>query len=806
MTPIWLRTRSELRARWRAALGLAIVIGLSGGVVMAAAAGARRTESAYPRLLVAQNGTQGLLVSDPGAFFGFASLDFDKIRAMPEVVDTASIAIFVGFWRTPSGKLLTPIGDRNPVVSFASPDGRFDHALNRMRAREGRLPDQSRSDEAAVSYEAATRYGIRVGDVLVAMLPTQADLRSTSEDLKTTGPTLPIRVTAITIAPGELAGGVGYPPIHLTPAFYAAYAKLSPQFRALAFKLKDDSLIAPFLSRVQSTAVIGGPKASHRPEFLSLLDNARAIERTSHVQAVALWLLALLTGVATLLILVQSIARQTLLESSDYQTLSALGLARGQLFGIAMIRTALVAIVGTFIAALMAFGLSPLMPIGISRIAELHPGLQFDGLVLGLGAAGMAVLVMLAGLYPAMRVSRAGMITRFQQGQRRPSVVADLFARTGFSPPSVAGVRMALESGRGHNTVPVRSTIIGAVIAITAVATALTFGASLDHVRTSPRLQGWNWDASLGDDFDPENAARVLPVLRGNPFVEAISAGGAATVSAGGHDIGVVGMDQIAGRITPVLLDGHEPFRDDEIVLGARTMRETGAKIGDSISLSAGARHKELRVVGRAVAPSIANEAFSGRGGFMTFAALRELLPSNAEDIYLFTARPGKLKEAITGIRSRLPGLALQTGPSSGDVSELTRVRGLPLVLAGVLALLGAATMAHLLVTAIRRRRTDLAILKTLGFVRGQVRSTVAWQASALAICALAVGLPLGVVAGRWSWSLLASQIGFPSEPDVRLGTLLLTIPGALLIVNAIAAFPARAAARMQPADVLRVE
>ena len=72
-------------------------------------------------------------------------------------------------------------------------------------------------------------------------------------------------------------------------------------------------------------------------------------------------------------------------------------------------------------------------------------------------------------------------------------------------------------------------------------------------------------------------------------------------------------------------------------------------------------------------------------------------------------------------------------------------------MLAGLLALLAAAALAHLLVTSVRRRRRDLAILKSLGFVRGQVSAAVAWQATTVALLALAVGLPLGVALGRWT-------------------------------------------------------
>ena len=48
---MWLTLRADIRQRWRALLGLALLVGLIGGVALTAAAGARRTDTAYPRLL-----------------------------------------------------------------------------------------------------------------------------------------------------------------------------------------------------------------------------------------------------------------------------------------------------------------------------------------------------------------------------------------------------------------------------------------------------------------------------------------------------------------------------------------------------------------------------------------------------------------------------------------------------------------------------------------------------------------------------------------------------------------------------------
>ncbi|MGZ4188877.1 MAG: hypothetical protein ACXVD2_03380, partial [Actinomycetota bacterium] len=91
MTAVWLRARAELRARWRASLGLALVIGLAGGLVVAAAAGARRQDSTYQKFRVSQNTAQ-LGIANSAQAFGFANVDFDYARTRPQVTDSADFA------------------------------------------------------------------------------------------------------------------------------------------------------------------------------------------------------------------------------------------------------------------------------------------------------------------------------------------------------------------------------------------------------------------------------------------------------------------------------------------------------------------------------------------------------------------------------------------------------------------------------------------------------------------------------------------------------------------------------------------
>ena len=82
----------------------------------------------------------------------------------------------------------------------------------------------------------------------------------------------------------------------------------------------------------------------------------------------------------------------------------------------------------------------------------------------------------------------------------------------------------------------------------------------------------------------------------------------------------------------------------------------------------------------------------------------------------------------------------------------------------------------------------------------------MAWQASSLALVGLAVGIPLGIVLGRWAWALVARGVGVLDDPAVPLVALLVLPPAALLVANLTATAPAWRAASLSPAAVLRSE
>ena len=93
------------------------------------------------------------------------------------------------------------------------------------------------------------------------------------------------------------------------------------------------------------------------------------------------------------------------------------------------------------------------------------------------------------------------------------------------------------------------------------------------------------------------------------------------------------------------------------------------------------------------------------------------------------------------------------------DTANLADVSSLPLVLGAVLGLLGIGATLHALFSAVRRRSHELAIARSLGFVRRQVRGAVLTHALTVGAVALVLGLPLGIAAGRAAWSITTDQL-----------------------------------------------
>jgi hypothetical protein len=389
---------------------------------------------------------------------------------------------------------------------------------------------------------------------------------------------------------------------------------------------------------------------------------------------------------------------------------------------------------------------------------------------------------------------------------------------------------MAFEPGHGRTAVPVRSALVGTMVAVAAVVAAMVFGASFLALVGTPHLYGQNWPQQL------DLQVGSIPGAMGEKLLAQIKglteyAGGnygqvsvTAPGSASGAVVPAIGLDQLHGKGFLTLLVGRAPAGPREITLGPRTLRTLGLHLGQLVKVDANGRAYPMRIVGSAIFASFGVGGGSatdlGTGAAVAASVLSQRNPQSCAsgatcyNFFLLRYRPGTdLRAAATQVsRATIragcpPGLCLvTTDQRPGDIQNYAGVRDTPLALGAVLVLLAVGTLAQVLVTGVRRRRRDLAMLKTLGLLRSQLLRVVSWQAIALAAAALLVGLPLGLLAGRWAWLLFAGSAGVGSQADVPAPLVLLVIPVTLILAVLLAVVPGWTAARIRPALILRSE
>ena len=277
--------------------------------------------------------------------------------------------------------------------------------------------------------------------------------------------------------------------------------------------------------------------------------------------------------------------------------------------------------------------------------------------------------------------------------------------------------------------------------------------------------------------------------------------------------VGAYGYVPLSGGVEPVVLEGRLPSTTDEVALGSDTLANVGVGIGDRVEIAGPDATRTMRVVGRVVLPKLGDETdvqAVAEGAILTGRGLETLSgPSDLASIdYLVRWRVGADVAAAKARIADLPGelSAARTAAVPLEVKRLDQLDDLPWILGGVLALIGVLGVGYALVTAVRRRARDLAVLKTMGFRRRQVIATVAMQATVFALIGLVVGIPLGVVVGRLVWRQVADGAGLVADTTLPVLGIVGIAAATFLVVNVIAVIPARTAARTRPATVLRSE
>jgi ABC-type lipoprotein release transport system permease subunit len=799
--------RAGARQRWRSWLALALLSAVVIGLVLAGAATARRTATAFPRFEAAHG---------YDAFF-YSAGPVPRVTSLQDVTSvTRLLAPAAG---PPTCATCRPINANDFSVDEVPPA----QLTTVVKLVSGRLPDQSDPGQVLASYNLEP-LGVHLGSVLRIPLASSSQRAAVLSNANITprGPTVIVHVVGFSVSEFEFPTTASPPSydVYATSNFARKYDAQGVVFNEYMFRLRHGAASLPrFDSQVRALGGLSGT------DLEALADT---IATSIEPQAVGWWILTGLAALVGILVLAQALARQAALEAEDYPALGALGATRRQLFTLAMARTLAVALAGAAGGVLLAVLLSFFVPVGEARLADPAPGFDLDALLL-IGGAALAVVAVLAlGVWPAVRVSRL-VSRRANDPVVRSSRVVAFLTASGAPPSALIGIRNALERGRGRTAVPVSSALVGAVLAVAVLCGTAVFGASMTHLTSTPAQYGQGFDEwfSVNGTGSVAQADQLLHGLE-RPGVAAIEAGVGEDVSINGHVVEALAGRTLRGPYLITTVDGRLPADDDEVVLGAKTMVQVGARVGSTArvavsgSSSAGGATtvRSFRVVGTAVLPPDFTGASLGTGAVFTLdgllgpvcpsgarnhACLSALLVADSGGLLVRTT-PGPRGTAALGALSRDYPSEVNFPRPPTDLVNFGEAVNFPLIFGLIVVLFGVATLLHMLLSSLNRRQREMGLLKSLGFVRRQIALSVSWQTTTVAVIGIVLGVPLGIAAGRIVWDAFASNLGVAAEPVLTAWVVASIAAATLVVANLLAVGPALAASRAQVASLLKAE
>ncbi|HEX3981986.1 MAG TPA: FtsX-like permease family protein, partial [Acidimicrobiales bacterium] len=685
----------------------------------------------------------------------------------------------------------------------------------------GHMPDPAQPNQVLASFTLQRDDGVHIGSVIHIPLyaPSQRTALTSGAPVAPDGRRLALHVVGIEAAQIEFpsAGTPSYD-LFTTQALARESDQGIPLFYAYFVRLRHGAADLPaFEFRARQ---LGAQSVS------DLDTSTTAIEASIHPQVIGWWILAGLTTLVGLIVVAQALSRQAEVEADTFDTLSALGVSRRQLVMVGMARSLAIAVVGVTAGVLLAFLLSPLTPVGEARLAEPSPGFDVDIDVLLLVVVVALVAVLVLGLWPAIRSARVGRRNLPMQVPRPSRIIAGLTA-AGAPPSLLMGVRHALERGRGRNAIPVGSALIGSVLAVTALCATGVFGSSLNHLTTTPSLYGQPFDAwfSPANLSGPEQATRMLAAIESSPAVVAVTAGISGDIGINGVTVDALAGQSIRGPLLLTPIDGRLPTGTDEIALGATTLSQVGARVGSSVRVDTplpqgGTRTSLYRVVGRTAFPPDFGTGGLGTGAVTTLDGLLgpqcpagaggrscqlRAIYQTAGAILVKVAPDAAGRATLERLARAYPAAVNYPVPPTNLVNFGESVN-FPLILGLVLIAFAVATLLHVLVVSVTRRRREMGLVKSLGFVRSQVAAMVWWQTTTVALVGIVIGVPAGIAIGRLVWQAFAGSLGVLSVPVVAGWVIGAVALGTLAVALLLAMGPALVAARSRPAGLLHSE
>ena len=291
--------RAQLRRGWTSIFALVLLVGLAGGAVMATMAAARRTDSAFDRMVEVNHTSDAIVNPDQGID---SQLTMKMVRSLPAVSRAARIDFAQ---LLPAGKVRT-MEQMETLPPFAIPSDGVGYRTDRRVVDAGRMPDPKRADEVFVERWYAKQQHLRVGSHfdMRALTGTEAAAILQNQDEDPDFPAtdalgVPVRftVTGIGGSPESVAFDQGYEPLPImgTAAFWKKFHEPSASFWGTEVDLKPGATAEQLRRQIDGlnlTYLDDGVQKKEAFAVQTLASTRQQVVRAVGPQVAALWVFA----------------------------------------------------------------------------------------------------------------------------------------------------------------------------------------------------------------------------------------------------------------------------------------------------------------------------------------------------------------------------------------------------------------------------------------------------------------------------------------------------------------------------------
>jgi putative ABC transport system permease protein len=269
--------------------------------------------------------------------------------------------------------------------------------------------------------------------------------------------------------------------------------------------------------------------------------------------------------------------------------------------------------------------------------------------------------------------------------------------------------------------------------------------------------------------------------------------------------LSLIGFGGDASWTGYALISGHWYSGGNQADVNTAFLTGTGAKVGDSYTLTSGSRHVTVQIAGEIFDPG------GGRPEIIasqsTLAALDPGLSPNQYDVAL-TPGTGALAYA-NAVQAKL-GQFYQVSPNGSSSSQFFIIISLVATLTLLLVAVAGLGVLNTVVLQTRERVHDLGVFKAVGMTPRQTIAMVVCSVAGIGLVAGLIGIPAGIAVHHFVLPAMAHAAQTDAPPSVlnvfQPWELVLLALSGLVIAVVGALIPAGWAAKTRTAFALRAE